>query len=109
MSAESSARIIRAMAAGPAAGARRAAQGERQRALRALADALDDLASALDSSDGAPLPMAVLVLADGTDSGAALRVHSAGCDLAQAVGLLDMGQMELYVSGSTPIRPEGTD
>lgn len=43
---------------------------------------------------------AVLVLADSTGSWSQMRVLTAGCDMAVAVGLLDLAKMELYTNGS---------
>jgi hypothetical protein len=43
----------------------------------------------------------ILIEADGTGSDAEVRVTVEGCDLAAAVGLLDLAKMELYTHGSS--------
>jgi hypothetical protein len=84
----------------------------RQRArfwLRALGRHLEAIANSIDPDGSDPLPVAVVVVADGTGSAADVRVRTHGCDLAQAVGLLDIAKMELYTAGSTPPSAEDTD
>lgn len=94
MSEDTSAYLIRRLAETDRARVQRAKQ------LRAMADHLLCCADRVERELGAPGVAAVLITADGTDSAADVRVHSAGCDLAAAVGLLDIAKMELYTAGS---------
>lgn len=67
----------------------------RQRIAALLEVARNDL-----QDDGFLPAHAVLVLADSTGSWSKMRVLTAGCDMAVAIGLLDLAKMEVYTNGS---------
>lgn len=96
MSEQSSAEIIRRLADNDRKAAREDASAR-------IADRLEGIAATIRAGNRHP-QHAVLVLATGTDSTADVVVHTVGCDLTTAVGLLDLGKMELYLEGN-----EGTN